>query len=166
MQLVKDGNQITTVEEWFQFARPRGGTYQWRDGYSAKELAKAWCTIPGNPTPPAVFSHFLNLLPFPGLTPLVGFPEHRIHIDHLPGEPRNADLVVLCESGGGNVVVSIEAKAREPFGETIAQVVNRAAERWLEESRSNYLTRLEGLYRALFFPRREGARCDHPPRRR
>jgi hypothetical protein len=41
MQLVRNGNQIHSVDDWYQHARPRGALKQWRDGYSAKELAKA-----------------------------------------------------------------------------------------------------------------------------
>ena len=39
--------QITTVDEWLEWAGPLGGEKQWADGRSAKEVAKAWCRPDG-----------------------------------------------------------------------------------------------------------------------
>lgn len=44
MRITKNGHEIRTVDDWFQYAPPMGRQIQWRDGRSAKELAKAWCS--------------------------------------------------------------------------------------------------------------------------
>lgn len=33
-------NEIRSVDDWFKVAPPKGKDKQWKDGYSAKELAK------------------------------------------------------------------------------------------------------------------------------
>jgi hypothetical protein len=35
---------IANVGQWFRFAQPLGGARHWKDGRSAKEVAKAWCS--------------------------------------------------------------------------------------------------------------------------
>jgi hypothetical protein len=120
MQLFRGDHEIRTVEEWYEYARPRSGLKQWRDGYSAKELAKAWCRVPGQPSPPADFAALVAALPgIPGIQVETEFPEHRVRFDGLPGEPRNADLALTCHSPQGGVAISVEGKSREPFGDPI-----------------------------------------------
>jgi hypothetical protein len=53
-----------------------------------------------------------------GLTLVEGIPEH---VTSLPerGEGRNHDLLLLAEGGSGRIVISVEAKVDESFGETI-----------------------------------------------
>ena len=38
---------IRSLEEWFQYAPPAKGDKHWKDGRSAKELAKAWISHNG-----------------------------------------------------------------------------------------------------------------------
>jgi len=37
-----DGKPIRSIDDWFNLAPPKKGRKQWKDGRSAKELAKAW----------------------------------------------------------------------------------------------------------------------------
>jgi hypothetical protein len=158
MELSRDGHQIGSVDQWFEFARPRGGRHHWRDGYSAKELAKAWCAVDGRPEAPVELAALLRTIPeFPGLVVARGHPEYRVNFDGLPGEPRNADLVLHCETLAGRVGVSIEAKSREDFGPPVNEVVAEAARKWCDEAHSNYMPRLQNLYRTLFLRRKPGA---------
>jgi len=41
------GKTITSVAEWFNAAPPKARARHWKDGRSAKELAKAWCSESG-----------------------------------------------------------------------------------------------------------------------
>jgi hypothetical protein len=158
MRLFRDGQEIRTVEEWYQYAPPRGGLKQWRNGYSAKEIAKAWCRTPGQPAPPAEFSDALAVLPgYQEVRVELGLPEHRIAFDGVPGEPRNADLVLSCSSLQGPVAVSVEAKSRETFGDPVYQAVAEASRKFCEEISTNAIVRLHGLVRGLMGPREPGA---------
>lgn len=42
VRIAKNGQLITSVDDWFRHAPPKGGADHWRDGRSAKELARAW----------------------------------------------------------------------------------------------------------------------------
>jgi hypothetical protein len=77
-------------------------------------------------------------------------PEHPINFDSLHGEPRNADLAFIGETPLGKVAVTIEAKADEPFGDTVAGTLAAALERLVENPRSQGVRRVESLVRSLF----------------
>jgi hypothetical protein len=150
MHLERNGNTIATVDKWFQHARPMGGELQWRDGRSAKELAKAWCRETGGPEPPAELLRLLSNTPaLAHLEFRVGYPEHRVRFDAIRGEPRNTDLAVLCDGPVGTVAISIEAKADETFGRTVGEEIVNAAAQWAFEERIGKLDRLRGLVMAI-----------------
>jgi hypothetical protein len=145
--LERNGHLITSVETWFEHAPPRGRELHWRDGRSAKELAKAWCPAGELPEPPA---DLLALLaPVPELADLDferGFPEHRIRFDGARGEPRNTDLAVVGNRQLlGRVGLSIEAKASEPFGATVGDEIMRAASQWAFDEKAAKLDRIRQL---------------------
>jgi hypothetical protein len=118
--LGSSGQQICSVDDWFHFAPPKMGSKHWKDGRSAKELAKAFCAR-GLPAVPA---ELLDLLASSDQLGDVQFtqawPEHKIQLDSYWGETRNADLAAVGTGKTGVVAVTVEAKADEPFGQTIA----------------------------------------------
>jgi len=63
IRLERGGNPITCVDDWFKHAPPMGGAHQWQDGYSAKELAKAWCAEGVTPAPPPALVSLLSSIP-------------------------------------------------------------------------------------------------------
>jgi len=121
VRIIKD---ICTVDDWFRLAGPAGGADQWVDGRSAKELAKAWCGRASGPAVPVELQELLSTHPdTDGAVFLEVIPEHKVAFDDIPGEPRNTDLVCIAERGNHRIAISIEAKADEPFGELIANVL-------------------------------------------
>jgi hypothetical protein len=141
----KNGNIIHSVEDWFRFAPPARGEKQWKDGRSAKELAKAWFPIDGEPQVPMELSSlFFNNDATRGIRIERGFPECEIHLDRFNG-PRNADLVVIGPKSGVNIAVNIEAKERETFGDPIQTCLNRVKDR-----STNLPERINNLCLAIF----------------
>ena len=152
MHLERHGRTIATVDDWFQHARPLGGERQWRDGRSAKELAKAWCGEGGAPAPPRRSARLLSSKPaLAHLEFRVGYPEHRVPFDAL-----RTDLAVLCDGPVGRVAISIEAKADETFGRTVGEEIVNAAAQWAFEERIGNLDRLRDLVRAILPTRQTG----------
>jgi hypothetical protein len=86
----------------------------------------------------------------------VVIPEHRIRFDDHGGEPRNADLAIVGHTAGSRVVITVEAKADEPFGATVAETIVAALERSLKNPASQGVRRVEDLVRALLTPRNAG----------
>lgn len=88
------------------------------------ELARAWF-VSSMPRCPREVANLLASHPrTAGVTLLEGIPEH---VTTLPerGEGRNHDLVLLGRGADGGVVISVEAKVDESFGETIGSYWNK-----------------------------------------
>ena len=157
MRLERRGNAITSVDEWFQYAPPMGRVLHWRDGRSAKELAKAWCRPDMPPCPPSDLLALLATVPqLSRLEFLVGYPERRVRFDNVPGEPRNTDLALVCEGPVGRAAISIEAKADESFGGALGDEIVVAASQWAFSERAGKLKRLQFLVETLLPRRQEG----------
>ncbi len=137
-----DRVEITDLDSWLCHAPPEKGEAQWRDGYSAKEQAKAWLRS-GRPALPAeLWSSISDLGPV-GVDEVYGRPEHQTRLDRYSGA-RQHDLFACARRDGETVlVVGIEAKACEDFAGAVA---DRAA----SGPRSNKRARCNLLARALF----------------
>jgi hypothetical protein len=120
------------------------GERQWKDGRSAKELARSWFRK-GFACPPDEIRQFLE----EAFRTEIAFDEARpeciIELDDFRGEHRNCDLVVLCKAGMQSIAINIEAKADEPFGDTIGSYYDQKV-----KSQSNAPARIRQLSLALF----------------
>ena len=106
------GQAITRWEEW---TRPKRD-YQWKEGRSAMELAKAWFST-GQLAVPQELTAILDREPrLEGLVFQQAIPEL---VTRLPerGEGRNHDLWLLGRTNREQVTVCVEAKADESFGD-------------------------------------------------
>ena len=145
--LSSTGHEIVSVDDWFTKAPPKQGVRQWKDYRSAKELAKSWFRMQ-TAAPPEELLSFLRLsFPLADLALCEAYPEFVIPLDHFRGEHRNADLVVLGTLGPRRLLITIEAKADEPFGDCL---VGEYYDRGRSNPRSNVPARIAALTRALF----------------
>lgn len=152
MPISKNGRPITTLEEWQQLAPPKSA-HHWVGGRSAKEVARAWLSAPSLAYPSEVQA---ALAGHPRFGPVLSWkcePEAKLPFDSFRGEPRNSDLAVCAVDLFGAYVLAVEAKADEPYGETVADVFVAALERGIENPRSNGIGRIQGLASFLFRPR-------------
>lgn len=116
---------ITAVDDW---TRPKH-VHHWKDGRSAKELAKAWCPGSGSPRCPEIVQALLDTHPLSrGASLIEGRPEH---VTPLPerGEGRNHDLWIRAEAARVPLTICVEAKADEPFADSIGDYLQRARTR-------------------------------------
>lgn len=144
--LSSSGEPICGVDDWFRLAPPKLGSKHWKDGRSAKELAKAFCA-PGVPAVPAELMDLLASSDQLGDVQLTqAWPEHKIGLDSFFGETRNADLAAAGTGKVGPVAVTIEAKADEEFGRTIAQRLRARS------AGPNVRRRIASLSNSLFDP--------------
>ena len=101
-------NGIHSVEDWFRIAPPEDGIKQWKDGRSAKELARYLTSaLPGLPKKMEA-----ALLPFASKAAIFDWCAE--YQTELPGKghPRQHDAALWNR----DLFVGIEAKADEPFG--------------------------------------------------
>lgn len=146
-RIIKGEEAIHSKERWFQLAPPARGGIHWKDGRSAKELARAWFpTSSASPQVPAELDSLLRTVP--DLYPLIwerGVPEHEVPLDTFQGGKRNQDLMLVGHAGNCSVVVSIEAKADETFDKTLEEWIKSGA----ENPRSNISARAALLLAGL-----------------
>ena len=83
---------------------------QWKKGYSAYELAHSCEGLPSSIR--GVFSN----TEFENMKILYVFPEHQVYLDNQKAPSQN-DL--LCKADRDLVVVMVEGKVEEPFGELV-----------------------------------------------
>jgi hypothetical protein len=86
----------------------------------------------------------------------LAIPEYRIAFDTHGGEPRNADVVFVGRNAEATIAVTVEAKADETFGATVAQTMADALERLIVNPRSHGVRRVEDLVRSLLPVRGKG----------
>ena len=135
---------LTSLEEWQTYAPPKS-PHHWVDGRSAKEVARAWLSADGNALPAEVSEVLTSHSAFGQVLSWKAEPEARLRFDSFPGEPRNSDLAVYATDAIGSYVLAIEAKADEPYGETVSQALANALERRIENARSNGIARAQQL---------------------
>lgn len=110
----------TGPEDWRQLlAQPN---VHWRRGASAQTLAEAWegAANRGEAWPPAVQRVIATDASLGELELLLAFPEYQVP---LPGgtRPSQTDLMVIARNGAGQlVVIAVEGKVAEPFGELVS----------------------------------------------
>ncbi len=150
------GDLIACVEDWLKFAPPKRGLLQWKDFRSAKELARSFLRS-GRPNPPVELLALLRGHFGENVQLERAIPERITRLDDLPGEHRNCDLVLHGQVLTDPLIVNIEAKADEPFGELTGEYYDRKAqatrngegERQIGSS-SNVPKRIENLASTLF----------------
>lgn len=117
--------EINTLESWQVLASPMGGDLQWKDGRSAKELARYITnSLPQMPTEiEAVLKQFA-----PADAAFDWKAEYVTSFSaagYGRGMGRNHDMVIYNE----DLFVGVEAKADEPFGDkTVKDELSKASE--------------------------------------
>lgn len=150
MKIAKGTAEIRSVADWFRVAPPAKGEKHWVDGRSAKELARAWFPTPGEPiTPPELLALLLGPSTLGATTLEQGEPEALVYFDDLRGLPRHSDLVLTGNSALGPIVISVEAKADEPFGKLVRDELE-ASDHGRRKGRSHLRERVDRLAAALF----------------
>jgi hypothetical protein len=136
-----DGDEIADLDSWFEHAPPEKGLAQWKDGFSAKELAKAWLRS-GRPQMPHELWSAVSVL-VPDADEVYGRPEHTTRLDKFSRARQHDLFACLRRDGVMTTAVGIEAKACEGFDGTIRDRARAAAP-------SNKRARCNLLARALF----------------
>lgn len=136
-------NKIDCLYQWFDKCPPQGGRRHWKDGRSAKETAKYWLHI--------IPSEFKILLKPFDLNFRLCSPEFVSKFDKYLGNHRNHDLLIIAEDQHKtNVVISIESKVDESFGDIVSARVAAAKTELTKNLRSKALNRIEDLRKDLF----------------
>ena len=143
----KDGRPIATMIEWFDRAPPKSSSH-WQDGRSAKESARAWLTAPPGSLPHEIADVLRSHADLGPVLEWSAEPEALVAFDAYSG-PANVDVLMVCRDSHGPLIVAVEAKADETFGNTIAQQIAAAEREVMKNPRSKRVARIEELGVAL-----------------
>ena len=120
----KKGVRISTLKEWRDHAPPKNKIH-WKDGRSAKESAKSW--LAAAPLIPDEIADTLSSHHDIGtLCDWRAEPEARVRFDKFRGQPSNIDVLLTGRDETGPIVVVVEAKADESFGQTVEKTLSAA----------------------------------------
>ena len=140
-----NGRRISTFEEW---PKPKRRD-QWKDERSAKESAQAWlASVPSIPS--EIIETLSSHHDFGPLSDWCAEPEARVPFDRFRGEPANLDVLLVGQDQNGHIVVAVEAKADEPFSQTVRETLSSARSRLKNNPASKGVARIEQLLNALF----------------
>lgn len=123
MKVTRDGTEIRTVEDWLAAMPARVREKHWKDGRSAKELARAWVGTGAVVVPEEVARLLETDSEFSAVELAEATPEAEVRLDDFAGNTRQADLLIVGRRAGEPVVISVEAKADESFGPTIGEAL-------------------------------------------
>lgn len=137
---------IKDINDWFELCPPARGLKHWKDGRSAKELAKDWTINKGDP----LLNILRNTEKFPGIKFIEAAPEFESKFDNYRGKGRQHDLLVLGEDNDGELLIGIEAKADETFGEKIGKYYAEAQKKISNNINTNVAHRIDDLNKNLF----------------
>ena len=131
-------NGIIDIDTWFKKCPPMGGAKQWKDGRSAKELAR-YMTKNYPAVPDEVENLLLNFTPADSefewdAEYVTSFEKHGLG----KGEGRNHDGMMV----NSDIFVGIEGKADESLGNLLGEE--------LENASNNKMTRINGMIEMLF----------------
>ena len=140
------GAPIASVDDWRHLAAPAGGDKGWKVGRSAYELANAWVGGDAPAIPDGLVALLESAPRTASFAPGLARPEAKIQLDDFRGNTRNADLLLHGTSHGVRTLVTVEAKADEPFGRTIGDEVQGVA----DKPASNLPKRISALSALLF----------------
>jgi len=126
--------KTSNPEEWqSQLAEPNK---QWKTGYSAKALAYCWMEAEGFPSSVRRVFQRSEYGVFKNIEFLVGFVEYKVPLPPR-GHPSQNDILVLAKNKKDLIIITVEGKVFEPFGETVGD--------WLRDESTGKKTRLKDL---------------------
>ena len=112
----RSGERIGSREDWIRLAPPAAKVHE-KEGRSAIELGGAWMTGADRDAAALLSTHpDLGQVSFEQ-----GIVEKQTRFDSVPRGPRNHDLLVMGTAGSRRLVVGVEGKADETFGQTLMQ---------------------------------------------
>ena len=140
--VVKGDRRLVTLDDWRVHAGPKSPE-QWKDGRSAKESARSW--LNAAPSLPLEIADLLRRsFAVDTLHSWRAEPEALVYFDSYAG-PANVDVLLVGEDKAGPLVIAVEAKADEKFGDTVKNTLRDARQRRDKKPYSNGVARLEQL---------------------
>jgi hypothetical protein len=129
---------ITTLDDWAAAIPPK----QWKEGRSARELARAWWPEGRRISEPDEFAALLDSGRLAGLTLETAHVHHAIAVDDTTW---HADLAIAAHCQDGPLAIVVEAVADERFGDRLGSLLVDAARQIGRDEPSPMVERVQRL---------------------
>ena len=149
LSLRTDLGPIVTLDAWAAAIPPK----QWKDGRSARELARAWWPTARRPGEPAEFAALLDSGGLVGLTLDTVHVNAAILVDDTTW---HADLAIHAHCEDGPLAIVVEAVADERFGDRLGSVLVDAARQIGRDEPTPVVGRIQRLAAAMLPPWKAG----------
>ena len=106
----KQINEIKTLDEWFKYCPPKKKEKQWQPKKSAQEMARFWLNVNNQ----LEFQNYLQKFLL-DINLNFAYPEFSTKFDEYRS-PRENDLCIFSNTTNENVLITIEGKANEHYG--------------------------------------------------
>ena len=144
-----DLGPITSIDDWAAAIPPK----QWKEGRSARELARAWWPEGRRPSEPDEFAALLDSGGFVGLTLGSIRVNAIIPVDDTSWQP---DLAITAHCEDGPLAIVVDAIADERFGDRLGNVLVDAARQIGRDEPSPIVGRVQRLAAQLLPPWKDG----------
>ena len=146
LELKKKGKIIKSIDDWYNAAPPKNPSLHWKDGRSAKELAKYMTSTKGYM--PEEIENILTKLGCNTNITFYGEPESVTSLEGRGGG-RHHDLLLVQ---GNEVMIGVEAKSDECFGKIVCKELfgNKDYKELFDSISDNKFTRVNSLYNDIY----------------
>jgi hypothetical protein len=135
--------EITNLDEWFDFCPPQKGEGQWKDGCSAKEMAKYWLEQNNHDQFKAFIQQKVSDFDYDYIV-----PEYESVFDGYRS-PRKHDLFIAGKNT--SAIITVESKVEESFGDgEFGENFKVTIDTKKITKNSNALDRMINLYQTYF----------------
>lgn len=110
---------ISSMEEWLLYAAPARKELHWKEGRSANELARSFLEGGFPPMLIALTELLHSNAELRGFEAEWAVPEYETKLDQFRGNGRNHDLIIVGKVNAKRILIAIEAKADESFGDLV-----------------------------------------------
>jgi hypothetical protein len=142
----KTKNIIYDINQWKIECPPKNVSKQWKNGYSAYELASEYITNGSL----SIERFLLSTGVVSNLKINFAYPEYETKIDKY-GQGRVHDLLLLATQGTEDILISVEGKVNESFGNyDLSNYYLKSKIDMLNGLNSNKCLRIEGILKKLF----------------
>ena len=142
----KNGTVVTDIESWEDAFKEVDEAKHWKEGRSAKSLAQ-YFSLPNIDQSNGIklIKEYVDICGFKNFEPIRARIEHESRFDEFRGKGRMHDMVIWGNGGGRHLVICIEAKVNESFGNFVSKAYRESEEYVKKNPRSKRKERIEKL---------------------
>lgn len=147
----KNGKIITDIITWGNAFKEVDNSKHWREGYSAYSLAK-YFSKPSTEESfgVKVIKDYIDACCFGDVEFTHARIEHESRFDPFRGSGRMQDMVIWAKCGSRHIVICVEAKVNETFGDSLSNAYDESIKYVQKNPKSKKTERIKNLCQEFY----------------